>query len=247
MSRRQLLLGMAAGTAVVALGTGFGSGFAATTATQPSSGLPLDEGRIKRAVTAIVKPFSLFDVRLLDSPFLQAQQRDAKYLLQLEPDRLLHNFRVNAGLAPKAPVYGGWESVQTWADIRCHGHTLGHYASACAMMYASTGEAQYKERCDHIRRTIAGMPDCGENRPGLCLSRWSGTVRQHGRGPQVRWRAVVYDAQDFCRVARHPSLLQQPAGIGCGHQAVRLGTGHHRKPDRSAVSEDAQHRAWGHE
>jgi len=30
---------------------------------------------------------------------------------------MLHNFRVNAGLEPKAPVYGGWESVKTWEDI----------------------------------------------------------------------------------------------------------------------------------
>ena len=45
-------------------------------------------------------------------PFLAAQKLDEAYLLRLEPDRMLHNFRVNAGLAPKAPVYGGWESVE---------------------------------------------------------------------------------------------------------------------------------------
>ena len=98
----------------------------------------------------MVSPFSLSEVRLLDGPFLQAQQRDEKYLLELEPDRMLHNFRVNAGLEPKAPVYAGWESVHTWADIRCHGHTLGHYLSACAMMYASTADEVFKQRCDQI-------------------------------------------------------------------------------------------------
>ena len=40
--------------------------------------------------------FPLADVRLLDSPFLDAQQRDEAYLLKLEADRMLHNFRVNA-------------------------------------------------------------------------------------------------------------------------------------------------------
>ena len=44
-------------------------------------------------------PFDLSQVRLLDGPFQQAQQRDLKYLLSLDPDRLLHNFRVTAGLA----------------------------------------------------------------------------------------------------------------------------------------------------
>src|SRR5262249_33995897 len=72
-------------------------------------------------------PFSLHEVRLLEGPFLQAQKRDLAYMVSLQPDRLLHNFRVNAGLEPKAPVYGGWESQEPWIDIRCHGHTLGHY------------------------------------------------------------------------------------------------------------------------
>src|SRR6516225_6429717 len=74
-----------------------------------------------------LQAFPLRDVRLLEGPFLAAQKRDEAYLLKLEPDHMLHSFRVNAGLQPKAPVYGGWESVQTWADIRAHGHTLGHY------------------------------------------------------------------------------------------------------------------------
>ena len=100
------------------------------------------------------RPFSLTAVRLLDGPFRDAQERDAKYLLSLDPDRMLHNFRVNAGLPPKAPVYGGWESVATWADIRAHGHTLGHYLTACALMYASTGRGEFKKRCDYIVRDL---------------------------------------------------------------------------------------------
>src|SRR5437764_1114323 len=91
-----------------------------------------------------VMPFPLADVRLLDGPFLEAQKRDEAYLLKLEADRMLHNFRVNAGLQPKAEIYGGWESVRTWADIRCHGHTLGHYLTAASLMYASTGHEEMK-------------------------------------------------------------------------------------------------------
>jgi DUF1680 family protein len=94
--------------------------------------------------------FALSDVRLLDGPFRDAQERDARYLLSLEPDRLLHNFRVNAGLAPKAPVYGGWESEEPWIDIRCHGHTLGHFLSAVAMMAASTGDARFSKRAEYV-------------------------------------------------------------------------------------------------
>src|SRR4051812_44822192 len=60
--------------------------------------------------------FDLQQVRLGEGPFLAAQRLDAAYLLRLEPDRMLHNFRVNAGLAPKAAVYGGWESVEPWVE-----------------------------------------------------------------------------------------------------------------------------------
>ncbi len=103
-----------------------------------------------RDASAKLSAFPLGDVRLLDGPFLDAERRDLDYLISLQPDRLLHNFRVNAGLEPKAPVYGGWESEEPWVNIRCHGHTLGHYLSAVSLMYASTGDARMKQRADYI-------------------------------------------------------------------------------------------------
>ncbi|HEY5040946.1 MAG TPA: glycoside hydrolase family 127 protein [Verrucomicrobiae bacterium] len=106
--------------------------------------------------------FSLTDVRVLEGPFLEAQKRDEDYLLKLEADRMLHNFRVNAGLQPKAPVYGGWESVQPWVDIRCQGHTLGHYLSAASMMYASTGHDEIKQRVDYIVGELKECQDTGK-------------------------------------------------------------------------------------
>jgi len=101
--------------------------------------------------------FPLTDVRLGPGPFLDAQKLDEAYLLRLEPDRMLHNFRVNAGLQPKAPVYGGWESVEPWIEIRCHGHTLGHYLTAAACMFETTGDARYAERIDYI---VAELAEC---------------------------------------------------------------------------------------
>ena len=89
-------------------------------------------------------PFSLNDVRLLDGPFKHAQDVDAAYLLKLEPDRLLSRFREYAGLKPKAPHYGGWEAMSL------SGHTLGHYLSACAMMFQATGDVRFRERAQYI-------------------------------------------------------------------------------------------------
>jgi DUF1680 family protein len=143
-----------AGTAVGALITAAGIANTAEAAVK----LPLPAA-VKEAVPARASAFALSEIRLLDGPFLQAQQRDAKYLLQLEPDRLLHNFRVNAGLPPKAAVYGGWESVEPWVAIRCHGHTLGHYLSACSFMFASTGDQRFKQRTDYI---VAELRQCQE-------------------------------------------------------------------------------------
>lgn len=91
-----------------------------------------------------VRPFALEDVRLLDSPFKTAMELNGKWLLDLEPDRFLSWFRKEAGLTPKAEVYGGWEK-NTIA-----GHSLGHYMSACAMMYAATGQNEYTDRLAYI-------------------------------------------------------------------------------------------------
>jgi DUF1680 family protein len=102
-----------------------------------------------------IRYFGLDRVRLGDGPFLRAQQLDADYMLRLEPDRMLANFRQNAGLEPKAPVYGGWESVEPWIWIRCHGHTLGHYLGAAACMYQSTGDRRFAQRVDYIVDELA--------------------------------------------------------------------------------------------
>ncbi|MDB6105950.1 MAG: hypothetical protein JWO52_5949, partial [Gammaproteobacteria bacterium] len=96
-----------------------------------------------------VTPFPLEAVRLRPSPYLTAVESNGVYLLRLEPDRLLHNFRVSAGLPPKGAVYGGWES-QSLA-----GHSLGHYLSACSLMFAQTGETPYRERVNYIVAELA--------------------------------------------------------------------------------------------
>ena len=100
-----------------------------------------------------VQSFSLEDVRLLDGPFKDAMNRNARWLLELEPDRFLAWFRKEAGLEPKAEVYGGWEKMTI------AGHSLGHYLSACAMMYAATGQPVYKDRTDYIVDQLAACQD----------------------------------------------------------------------------------------
>ena len=91
-----------------------------------------------------VSYFSLQDVKLLSSPFLQAQQTDLHYILALDPDRLSAPFLREAGLTPKAPSYTNWEN--TGLD----GHIGGHYLSALSMMYAATGDTAIYHRLNYM-------------------------------------------------------------------------------------------------
>ena len=88
--------------------------------------------------------FPLHDVRLGAGPFLDAQTTDLNYLMALEPDRLLAPFLREAGLEPKQPSYGNWESSGL------DGHMGGHYLSALALMVASTGDAGVRQRLDYV-------------------------------------------------------------------------------------------------
>ncbi|WP_448665065.1 beta-L-arabinofuranosidase domain-containing protein [Sphingomonas sp. CJ20] len=137
------------------------------------------------AAPATLQPFDLADVTLDDGPFLHAQRKTEAYLLRLDPDRMLHNFRVNAGLKPKAPVYGGWESEAIWADINCHGHTLGHYLSACALAYRSTGNAQYRQRIDHIAAELAACQDAAGTGLVCAFPKGAALVAAHLRGEPI--------------------------------------------------------------
>ena len=105
--------------------------------------------RVHPVVEMAAQPFDLDRVKLLDGPFKDAMERDEKWLLSLDPDRLLSGFRQVAGLEPKAPKYGGWEARGV------AGHSLGHYLSACSQMYAATGDAKFKQCVDYIVDQLA--------------------------------------------------------------------------------------------
>lgn len=100
---------------------------------------------IKREVVDYhLSPFRLDQVKLLEGPFRDAMELDKQYLLSLDMDRLLVDYRKVAGLTTSVEPYGGWEQQGL------NGHTLGHYLSACSMMFASTGEEEFKKRVNYI-------------------------------------------------------------------------------------------------
>jgi len=135
--------------------------------------------------TAKLQPFDMADVELGEGPFLHAQRLTEAYLLRLEPDRMLHNFRVNAGLAPKAPVYGGWESETTWADINCHGHTLGHYLSACALAHRSTGDERFRQQIEYIVDELAACQEAAGSGLVCAFPKGAALIAAHLAGEPI--------------------------------------------------------------
>ncbi len=98
--------------------------------------------------------FELSKVRLNPGPLFARQEINRRYLLEmLSPDSLLVPFCRQAGLAEKAAGYGGWEK----RDI--FGHSLGHYMSALALLFSSTGDGRAKERLDYIIDELAKCQD----------------------------------------------------------------------------------------
>lgn len=87
-------------------------------------------------------PFDLRQVKLGPGPFRDAMEVNRRYLMSLDPDRLLHNFRFTAGLPSDAEPLGGWEAPEN--ELR--GHFVGHYLSACALMGASLGDKEISVR-----------------------------------------------------------------------------------------------------
>jgi uncharacterized protein len=97
--------------------------------------------------------FPLGHVRLLDSVFAANQQRNFGYLMFLDPDRMLHTFRLNYGQPSAAQQCGGWESP----DIKVRGHTTGHLLSGLALSYASTGDPAAKARAAYLVAELARL------------------------------------------------------------------------------------------
>ena len=133
--------------------------------------------------------FPVSDVRVISGPFKHAEDMDIRYLLGLDPDRLLAPYLKGAGLTPKAENYTNWEN--TGLD----GHIGGHYLSALSYMYAATGNKEIKERLDYM---ISEMKRCQDSAGDGYLSgvpdgrkMWKeieeGKINASGFGLNNRW------------------------------------------------------------
>jgi hypothetical protein len=111
--------------------------------------------KITLAVADTARPLPLTAVRLTGGPLKHAQDLDAKYLLSLEPDRMLAFYRKLAGLEPKAAGYTGWDND----GRQLIGHIAGHYLSAVSLMWAATGDVRFKQRAGYIVSELKVVQD----------------------------------------------------------------------------------------
>lgn len=116
--------------------------------------------KIKLPLNSEVKvyAFDLKDIRLLDSPFKDNLERNSKWIMSLDVNRLLHSFRTTSGVFAGleggysiVKKLGGWESL----DCELRGHSIGHLMAALAYLYASTGDEKYKIKSDSLINGLA--------------------------------------------------------------------------------------------
>ncbi len=80
------------------------------------------------------------------TPFHVHFTGDLQYLAKLDADRMLYNFRKAFGEPTDAePIYG-WDAP----DGLLRGHSTGHFLSALALAYSSTGDELYKTKLDYM-------------------------------------------------------------------------------------------------
>src|ERR1039458_2417442 len=81
-------------------------------------------GYVPDGTTGLSAAFPLSAVRLLYSPMRANQARNTNYLLFVDPDRMLHTFRLNYGLPSSARPRGGWGGPGSPVPGHCTGHPL---------------------------------------------------------------------------------------------------------------------------
>jgi DUF1680 family protein len=99
-------------------------------------------------------PFPLGAVRLTPGIFKEQADINAGYLDSLSVDRLLHTFRITAGISSSAVPYAGWEDPT--CELRGH-FAGGHFLSAVALASATSGNDVLSKKGDEL---VSGLAQC---------------------------------------------------------------------------------------
>jgi len=140
-------------TAVVGAGAVLRSpAFAFASQSEGTSSAASSKAVNREVVAPQARPFPMKNVRLQPGALSAAAETNRRYLKTLPPDRLLHTFRLTAGLPSSAEPLGDWEKP----DCELRGHFAGgHYLSACALAFASSGDEELKHNGDLMVAELA--------------------------------------------------------------------------------------------
>jgi DUF1680 family protein len=114
-----------------------------------------------------VEPFPMTQVRILGGRYQQAADANRGYMQRLDANRLIRNFQLNAGISSSAQGLGGWEQDTPGRAGELRGHFTGHYLSANAFLYASTGDKEVKAKGEYM---VAELAKCQQKLTGGYLS-----------------------------------------------------------------------------
>ena len=128
-----------------------------------------------------IVPFPLSAVRLGPGIFAEQAETNARYLDSLTADRLLHSFRLTAGITSSAKPYGGWETPTT--ELRGH-FNGGHYLSAVALASATAGNAVLKSRGDEM---VGGLAQCQQKNGNGYVSAFPTALFEHLQEGKPVW------------------------------------------------------------
>lgn len=104
------------------------------------------QNNVSQALVEQAEPFPSISVKLNSSWVKNRELLNTVYIKSLDPDRLLHNFRINAGLASHAKPLEGWE------DPKCglRGHFVGHYLSAVSSLVERYQDTLLSRRLNYM-------------------------------------------------------------------------------------------------
>ena len=115
----------------------------------------------RKDVMPKVRPFDMTQVRITGGIYKDAETWNRGYMKRLDADRLLYNFRQNAGLDVKgAEPLGGWEGpADSKRGTELRGHFTGHFLSASANLFASAADQEAKKKADYMVAELAKVQE----------------------------------------------------------------------------------------
>src|SRR5271157_2294109 len=159
-------------------------------------------------------PFPLDSVRLAPGIFQEQEEINARYLDSLTVDRLLHSFRITAGIPSSATPYKGWEDPT--CELRGH-FAGGHFLSAVALAFAASGNTVLKSRGDEL---VSGLDACQKKIGTRYLSAYPTELFEHlaqGKpvwAPFYTYHKIMAGLLDMYLLAGNADALRIAEGMG---------------------------------